>query len=181
MPDGEGGIVEVDIQEPVWVEPAKVGTDANMLGAFQLAKGIAQKWMKNNPQYPAPMIVNISGGMPHYGGKQVHECMKETTVLAKEIMSLSNEDGNVLVCNVHIDKSRSDTIVFPDDRNKLKQEEAQFLFDISSEVPASFFSFINKSYPCGIQESCGVGSRCYVCNLTPSNLISLIPSFDYGS
>lgn len=137
---GEGDIVEVDIQRPVWVEVAKRGGVSNMLGAFQLAKGITQKWIKNNPQWPVPVVINISNGMPHYGGQEVCECRKETARLAKEIMSISNDDGNVLLFNVHIDESKCDTTMFPKDQSELKHENAQFLFDISSEVPTSFMA-----------------------------------------
>lgn len=140
MSDGAGGIVEVDVQQPVWVEVAKRGGASNMLGAFQLAKGIIQKWIKYNPQCSVPAVINFSNGIPHYGGKEVCECIKETAKLAKEIMSISNDDGNVLLFNVHVDKLKCDTTMFPKDRSELKQENAQFLFDISSEIPTSLMA-----------------------------------------
>ena len=138
MPDGAGGIVEVDIQQPVWVEPAKGDGEANMFGAFKLAKELAQEWISDNPEFPAPVIINISDGVPYYDGKDPCECMKETTELAKEIMSLSNEDGNVLVFNVLVGDKGRDNKMYPTDRSELAQEEARFLFDISSEIPESF-------------------------------------------
>ena len=140
-PDGAGGFVEVDVQQPVWVNPVEVGGDANMLGAFSYAKELVQKWISDNPQYPAPVIINISDGTPYYDGKDSLECMKETTGLAKEIMSLSNEDGNVLIYNVQVDSILKNTETFPHDKNKLKQEETRFLFDISSEVPELYLGY----------------------------------------
>ena len=108
-----------------------------MLGAFQLAKDLVEKWMKENADGPAPVIINISDGVPYYDGKDPRECMKETVALAQEIMNLSNSDGNVLIFNAQIDEANG-KVVFPSDRNAVSQEEAQFLFDITSEVPESY-------------------------------------------
>lgn len=144
MPDGVGGIVEVDVKYPIWVEPDNAGNDANMFGAFLYAKELVQKWISDNPQYPAPVIINISDGVPYYDGKDSLECMKETTDLAKEIMSLSNDDGNVLIYNVQVGSILDNTELFPHDRNKLKQEETRFLFDITSEVPESYLGHAHE-------------------------------------
>lgn len=142
--DGVGGIIEVDVHQPVWVEPDNAGNDANMFGAFLYAKELVKKWISDNPQYPAPVIINISDGSPYYDGKDSLECMKETTDLAKEIMSLSNEDGNVLIYNVQVGSILDNTELFPHDRNKLKQEETRFLFDITSEVPESYLGHAHE-------------------------------------
>lgn len=173
MSDGAGGIVEVDIQQPVWVEPIKSDGATNMLGAFQLAKDLAQNWISDNPQFPAPVIINISDGVPYYDGKDPRDCIKETTSLAKEIMSLSNEDGNVLIFNAQIDNKGNNTEVFPNDRSKLSQEEAQFLFDITSEVPESYKAAAAKN-----ELPVETGSRGCIFNADGVQLIQLI---DFGS
>ena len=173
MPDGTGGIVEVDVKQPVWVEPITQDGATNMLGALQLAKETAQGWIEENPQYPAPVIINISDGVPYYDGKDPRECMKETTKLAKELMSLSNEDGNVLIFNAQIDNKGNNTVVFPTDRSKLSQEEAQFLFDITSEVPESYKTAAAKN-----ELPVEAGSRGCIFNADGVQLIQLI---DFGS
>ena len=136
MPDGTGGIVEVDVKQPVWVEPIDKDGATNMLGAFQLAKDLVEKWMADNAEGPAPVIINISDGVPYYEGKDPRDCMKETVTLANEIKSLSNNDGNVLIFNAQIDNVP--TIVFPAERDEITQEAGQFLYDITSEVPESY-------------------------------------------
>jgi hypothetical protein len=136
-PDGAGGIVEVEVKQPVWVEPIDQDGATNMLGAFKLAKDLVEKWMADNADGPAPVIINISDGVPYYDGKDPRECMKETVQLVNEIKTLSNNDGNVLVFNAQIDESNG-KVVFPIDRTAVSQEEAQFLFDITSEVPESY-------------------------------------------
>lgn len=173
QPDGAGGIIEVDIKQPVWVEPIQNDGTTNMLGAFKLAKELAQKWISDKPNNPAPVIINISDGVPYYDGKDPRQCMKETTELAKEIMSLSNEDGNVLIFNAQIDNKGNNTKVFPNDRNNLSQEEAQFLFDITSEVPESYQAAAAKnSLPVE------PGARGCIFNADGVQLIQLI---DFGS
>lgn len=139
-PDGAGGILEekvdVEVTQPVWVEPIDKNGATNMLGAFKLAKELVEKWMVDHADGPAPVIINISDGVPYYDGKDPRECMKETVSLTNEIMNLSNNDGNVLIFNAHIDDANKN-VVFPSDRNEVSQEEAKFLFDLTSEVPMS--------------------------------------------
>lgn len=136
-PDGAGGIVEVEINQPVWVEPIEKDGTTNMLGAFQLAKDLVQKWIADHTDSPAPVIINISDGVPYYNGKDPKVCMEETVSLVDEIKSISNNDGNVLVFNAQIDKSNGE-VTFPSNREDLRQPEAQFLYDITSEVPESY-------------------------------------------
>lgn len=173
MSDGAGGIVEIDVKQPVWVEPITTDGATNMYGAFQLAKQLAEKWIADNADNPAPVIINISDGVPYYDGKDPRICMQETTSLAKEIMNLSNEDGNVLIFNAQIDNKGNSAIVFPNDRNKLSQEEAQFLFDITSEVPTSYKDAAAKN-----ELPVDVGSRGCIFNADGVQLIQLI---DFGS
>ena len=143
-PDGTGGLVEVEVKQPVWVEPINENGATNMLGAFHLAKELVEKWMTDNIDGPAPVIINISDGVPYYDGKEPRECMKETVSVANDIMSLSNNDGNVLIFNAQIDKTNG-TVIFPSNRTDVSQEEAQFLYDITSEVPESYKDAASKN------------------------------------
>ncbi len=175
-PDGAGGIleekVEVEVKQPIWVEPIDKDGATNMLGAFQLAKDLVEKWMKENADGPAPVIINISDGVPYYDGKDPRECMKETVALAQEIMNLSNSDGNVLIFNAQIDEANG-KVVFPSDRNAVSQEEAQFLFDITSVVPESYKEAARKN---GLPTK--DGSRGCIFAADGVDLIQLI---DFGS
>ena len=173
MPDGTGSIVEVDVKQPVWVEPITTDGATNMLGAFKLAKQLAEKWIADNADNPAPVIINISDGVPYYDGKDPHICMQETTALANEIMNLSNVDGNVLIFNAQIDDKGNGSVVFPTDRSKISQEEAQFLFDITSEVPDSYKDAAAKN-----ELPVEKGSRGCIFNADGVQLIQLI---DFGS
>lgn len=73
------------MKQPVWVEPITQDGATNMLGAFKLAKDLCEKWMKDNADGPAPVIINISDGVPYYDSKDPRECMKETVELVDSI------------------------------------------------------------------------------------------------
>ena len=171
-PDGTGGICEIEIKQPVWVETIDKDGATNMLGAFSLAKDLVEKWINDNPDWPAPVIINISDGVPYYDGKDYHDCMEETIVLAKEIMGMTNSDGNVLIFNAQIDSSNG-SVVCPNDRSKFSQEGAQFLFDITSEIPESYKAAAAKN-ELPIED----GSRGCIFGADGVQLIQLI---DFGS
>lgn len=170
-PDGTGGLVEVEVKQPVWVEPIDKDGATNMLGAFQLAKELVEKWMADNADGPAPVIINISDGVPYYDEKDPRECMQETVALANEIMHLSNNDGNVLIFNAQIDSVP--TTVFPSNRNDISQEAGQFLFDITSVVPESYKAAAAKN-----ELPTKDGSRGCIFGADGVQLIQLI---DFGS
>lgn len=173
-PDGTGGLVEVEVKQPVWVEPIDKDGATNMLGAFQLAKELVEKWISDSDHvdWPAPVIINISDGVPYYDGKDPRDCMRETVALANEIKALSNNDGNVLIFNAQIDKSNG-TVVFPSEKTAVSQEEAQFLYDITSEVPASYKAAAAKN-----ELPTQKGSRGCIFGADGVQLIQLI---DFGS
>ena len=111
IPDGAGGLAEIDYELPIWVESeAQGGTP--MAQAFKIAKDLISGWLTQNPEYPAPIIVNISDGMPNNPN--------EATTAAQEIMSLQNSDGSVLLFNVHISASgKNNSLIFPNSRGNL--------------------------------------------------------------
>ena len=170
--NGNGGIIEVEVKQPVWVEPITQDGATNMLGAFKLAKDLCEKWMKDNADGPAPVIINISDGVPYYDRKDPRECMKETVELVDSIKSLSNNDGNVLIFNAEIGED-SNKVVFPTERGAIQQVEAQFLFDITSEIPDSYKDAARKE-KLDVKE----GSHACIFNAGAVDLIQLI---DFGS
>ena len=76
--DGAGGILEIDRKMPIWVEPIKDDGATNMKGAFEMAKEIIDKWISEKPNNPAPVIINISDGVPYFTGLDVGVCEKQT-------------------------------------------------------------------------------------------------------
>lgn len=132
--DGAGGLVEIPYKMPVWVEPITKDGATNMKGAFEMAKAIIEKWMADKPGHPAPVVINISDGAPYYDYKTAEGCMDETTQVAKQLMELKCDDGNVLLFNALIKKAGAN-LVFPSEVQEGSSDEARFIFNISSEVP----------------------------------------------
>ena len=170
--DGAGGLVEVPYKMPVWVEPITKDGATNMKGALEMAKAIIEKWMADKPGHPAPVVINISDGAPYYDYKTVEGCMDETIQVAKQLMDLKCEDGNVLLFNALIKKAGAG-IVFPSEVMEGSSSEARFIFNISSEVPLAYAAAASKS---GLPLK--DGSRGCIFEADGVQLVSLI---DFGS
>jgi len=81
--DGDGGLVETTVKNPIWVEPIDKDVWTNMKEAFILAKSKVETWIQKSPDCPAPVIINISDGVPYFDNKEIKECMAETEAVAK--------------------------------------------------------------------------------------------------
>lgn len=174
IPDGAGGLVETTVKMPVWVEPIKEDLLTNMKDAFSVAKKIVSAWIEDKPKNPAPVIINISDGIPFYDHKPTQECMKETEAEVEEIKSMNTTDGNVLVFNAHIGEG-SKIVKYPASESEVEVngEEAKFLYRISSEIPEGYKYAASKN-GLDIKER----SRGCVFKANAEELIKLI---DFGS
>ena len=126
IPDGAGGLIEIDEDFPIWVE-AKADWGTPMDLAFQRASQLAQEWCNAHPNSFPPLVINISDGEPN----SIDGAKKE----AEELVKISNNDGNVLLLNAHIADGLKDPIKLPSDVNVLNDNLAKFLFNISSVLP----------------------------------------------
>ena len=126
IPDGAGGIVDVEIEMPVWVQPeANNGTP--MHEAFERASDIVQRWCDNRPDSFPPTVINITDGAA---------TQPDLTVdAARKVMNLHTTDGNALVFNIHIANNQHG-INFPCSTDLLVDDAlAEFLFSLSSVLP----------------------------------------------
>lgn len=144
--DGAGGLVDKKVKMPIWVEPTDTDTWTDMKGAFLMAKKIVEDWVADKPDNPAPVIINISDGVPYYDHKNSNDCMEETKAIANEIMQISNSDGNVLIFNAEIGDT-SQEIITPNDDSEVKKggAGAEFLYDISSVIPEGYIDAARKN------------------------------------
>ncbi|MEO1450025.1 MAG: VWA domain-containing protein [Bacteroidota bacterium] len=162
MSDGAGGLIEIDYDLPVWVE-AQANGMTPMGKGFQEAKYLVEEWIKQNPESPAPIIINISDGLPN------DESAAEQA--AKQIMSLASSDGNTLIFNVHIGTGSAGKIVFPSDTANLSaNNNANFLYGISSEIPDSYANAASEV----LQGSISPGAKGYVFNADAEDLINFL-------
>lgn len=174
--DGAGGLVEIDKTMPIWVEPTQKDGWTAMNQAFRMAKEIIERWISDNPESPAPVIINISDGIPYYNHKDSAECARETAEIAKEIMGIKTSDGNVLIFNAEIGEGATQ-IILPNSVNEVQAggKGAEFLYEISSEIPEGYMGAADKN---GLTPYLKDGSKGAVFAADAEFLIKLI---DFGS
>ena len=172
--DGAGGLVDKQVKMPIWVEPTNTETWTDMRGAFIMAKKLVEDWIADKPDNPAPVVINISDGVPYYDHKNSDECMEETKAVANEIMQISNADGNVLIFNAEIGDT-SQEIITPNDDSEVKKggAGAEFLYEISSVIPEGYIDAARKNELPVKPESRGC--------VFSADAVSLIKLIDFGS
>ncbi|MCX6113091.1 MAG: VWA domain-containing protein [Proteobacteria bacterium] len=161
--DGAGGLVEQSIKFPTWFAPiANGGTP--MCQALKLAQSIIQKWLSQHPDCFPPIIMNITDGEATDGNP---------IIPAEALTRLSNNDGNVLLFNLHISSHQANPIMFPDSEGILPDEFARILFGMSSNFPTHL---INAAQQEGFQVS--ENTRGFVFN---ADITSVIQFLDIGT
>jgi hypothetical protein len=126
--DGAGGLVEIDDQFPIWIESAAVG-ETPMTEAFQMACQLVSDWIQAHPASFPPVVINITDGEAN--------SLPTARKAAEALTQLGTEDGKTLLLNAHISGDASKEIILPSSDSQLPQGDsyAQFLFEISSELP----------------------------------------------
>ncbi len=165
--DGNGGLIEIDVQNPIFIEP--VANDLTPMGsAMEFAKRLVESWMQKRPDNPAPVIINISDGMPYPDGEE-----QKSISVSNEIMKLTCNDGNPLIFNAHIGEGTV-KYSFNESESELGGEkQAKFLFQISSKIPESYKVAAQKQ-ELAVKDN----SRGFVSNADPETFIKFI---NFGS
>jgi uncharacterized protein YegL len=169
--NGAGGLVEIDEQIPIFIEPTANGLTP-MADAFSFAKELIEGWLQKKPDNPAPIIINISDGLP-YTGDSIDVAMNNAISVSKEIMNINSADGNPLIFNSHIGDEGSAKCSFEESENELSDDQAKFLFKISSKVPESYKQAAVKQ-----DFKVKAESRGFVSNADPEMFIKFI---NFGS
>jgi len=111
-------------------------TSTDTAAAFRFALDLLQKELPNLNGHPAPMVCHLTDGA--YTGD-------DPEPIARQIMQLANDDGNVLVENIFIapnltQQPISDASAWAGiiDASELHDPYAIKLFNMSSELPASY-------------------------------------------
>ena len=134
LSDGKGGIIEITVSNPIFIEPVANGLTP-MGRAFELAKILIECWLSNNPISPAPIVLNISDGLPRNSTETDEEA--KAIIEANAIMSLPCKDGNPLIFNTHIGNC-SHKYIFNTSENEVLDDIVKFFLKISSDIPESF-------------------------------------------
>lgn len=171
VPDGAGGLVEINEESPIFVESLSNGLTP-MADALTFTKELIQGWLQKMPDNPAPIIINISDGLPYTGGT-VDEAMDKAIAVANEIMEIESSDGNPLIFNSHIGEDGDSKYNFVESESDIADKQARFLFKISSKVPESYKEAASKQ-----DFKVLPNSRGFVSNADPVTFISFI---NFGS
>jgi len=132
--DGAGGILEQKVRFPVWVEPLyKGGTP--LCGALRQARRIIADWLPKHKACFPPIVINISDGESTDGDPEP---------MAENLHTMSSEDGQILLFNLHISSSNHAPIEFPDERTELPDDHAKLLFRMSSVLPDYMWMMVQQ-------------------------------------
>lgn len=169
--DGAGGILGIEKSMPIWVDPIKEDGGTNMKGAFEMAKEIIEKWISDKPNNPAPVIINISDGVPYFNCQSEEECKTQTIEVVNQIKAIDTTDGKVQIFNAMI--GNGSKTMFPASKEEISTDEGKFLYDISTEIPDSYKGAAEKN---GFTYKSG--ARGLICQCDGVELVGLI---DFGS
>ncbi len=166
--DGEGNFIEIEEEIPIFIEPTCPENGLTpMAEAFEFAQRLIAAWMEKKPDNPAPVVINISDGFPFTGNDDEEEEIRRTASKAYEIMSMQMNDGNPLVFNIHLGIGLE--CRFEESSLELPDENARFLFSISSKVPRAYKE-VGKRYDFDIRPN----SRGFISNASPDSFIKFI-------
>lgn len=123
--DGAGGIIQVPMAFPVWVDEDTNGPTP-MVEALGVAEGIVAAWCAQHPASFPPIVINLTDGMSTDG---------DPRVLADKIRTVATNDGPALMFNVHLSSASVNEVLLPSSADALPDEYASTLFAMSSELP----------------------------------------------
>ncbi len=128
----------------VWLQEKAAGITP-MCGALREAAKLVEGWCRckqNAASYP-PTVINITDGETSDGSAD------DVRAIASRIRSTGTADGNTLFINIHLARSgASAPVMFPSSPDELPDHRyARLLWDISSEMPATYNDAILSSRP----------------------------------
>ena len=160
IPDGAGGLVELEQELGIWVQP-KHANGTPMAEAFTLAAELVEAWTRENQNNFPPIIINITDGAPNDPAA--------TKTAAERLAGYGTTDGKVLIYNCHIADSGGPEIKLPANVSGLNSENAKLLFELSSVIPQELFSLAEQA---GLAPQ--EGSRGFMMNASPENLTKML-------
>lgn len=161
IPDGAGGVIEVNQILRVFVPPVSSGT-TDMAGAFRLAFQGVDKFIEHHPNSFPPIIINITDGEP--------DNFDQTTLQAQQLSTLKTSDGSVVIMNAYVSSDKDLLIQLPSDDALFSGNRfARFLFSLSTELPEAMLA---EAINCGF--SAKKGAKGFVFNADPDTLIRFL-------
>lgn len=161
--DDTGEVIEVPMDNPVWVEPVAEGSTP-MCHVLHYAYGILEQWCREHPQSFPPIVIHITDGESQDG---------DPIPYGNAVRGLGTQDGNVLLFNCHLSMSASQPFVFPAQDPQAPDPLARVLFEMSSPLPDPF-------YQSGVAEGLALqpGARGMAFN---ADMVVLVKFLDMGT
>ena len=165
------GVVMKEIEKVQWLEARCDGNWTHLHQAYDRAKQLLEKWMKEHRDkdcYP-PTIINITDG-------QFNHATKEQLIQqANELKAMYTNDGNVLLWNIHITPNNMEQVLLPIGKEELKGEKySELLYDMSSLLPTRY------NQPISDIRGDSVNAR-HVAMATNTDMSTLIQLMDIGT
>jgi hypothetical protein len=157
--DGAGGLVEVELSLPVWVDPVTSGPTP-MTQALEAAAAIVADWCARHPASFPPIVINVTDGASTDG---------DPAEAARAVRSARTDDGDVLLFNLHLSASASNEIAFPSTAEGLQDQYAAQLFAMSSALPSVM---AEAASACGY--AVRTGARGFLFNAGTSTVIEFL-------
>lgn len=157
--NGAGGIVEVPVKFPIWMDSVASG-GTPMCQALMNANEIVANWLENHPDCYPPIVFNLTDG---------EATDADPRVPAQELKNLASSNGNVLLFNIHVSSTQALPIFCPGSEAILPDSYAQALFDMSSIMPDSMQKIANSE---GFNLSSS--ARGFVFNAKPLDIITFV-------
>ena len=162
--DGDGGITEVTKKLPVWLRPT-AGYATPMCDALSAALNALSAWTAQYPDSYPPMVINVTDGAASDGNPES---------LAREIMALRTNDGNVLMYNAHLSEVSAMPVQYPSEESEVPPDAyAAQMFRMSSVFPDPVVEVA-----AGMSLPVTQGSRGYVYN---ADMVTLVQFLDIGT
>ena len=161
--DGAGGLVEVSRRIPVWLHPAAYyGTP--MGEALDASLQSLAAWVNSFSDSFPPIVIHITDG---------DATGMDPEPIAREVMSLATNDGNVLLFNIHLSGVPAMPVQYPASEEGLPDPLAVRLFRMSSSLPES-----TRGLAVSMDLPVTEGSRGFVFN---SDMTALVQFLDIGT
>ena len=161
IPDGAGGVIEIDSEMPIWLEP-RANSQTPMHKAFERAADIIEHWISDRPDAFPPIVINITDGAATRPDLAANS--------ARKIMNFRTTDGAALIFNIHITNEGNIVKPLPHNTDQFSgQPLAEYLFDISSTLPPELFKAAEDA---GFSPE--PGTKCFGYNANESLMIQLL-------
>lgn len=158
--DGTGGFIEVDIRFPIYFEPI-AGSGTPMCSAFDVAGNLLSDWIGKHQDAFPPVVFNLTDGESTDG---------DPSPFAQAIKDMATNDGNVIVCNVHISATSPFPLRFPALTDAMPDGYARMLNLMSSPLPPRWSDLLSGQLGTALTTQ----NQCFVYNAGPEEIVNVL-------